>query len=182
MKFSGRPQVELGDGGRKVTLLNEFSFWDGNGLQWTTPKGYTVDGSSIPKALWTLVDSPFTGVHRNASIIHDYYCDTHIRSWKATHYMYYEGCRAAGMSEARSKTFYAAVYLGGPRWKDPTLKSGLVIPTAEYSVPLYDEKAAEEFLGRVERENLSLREINEQADGLVSGLSEPMLKQEGTGR
>ena len=34
--------------------------------------------------------------------------------------MFYHGLRAAGVPPAKAKAMFAAVYLGGPRWDDPS--------------------------------------------------------------
>ena len=60
---------------RKMQMLADFSFIDPAGVVWLTPKGYVVDGASIPRALWTLLGSPYTGDYRRASIVHDKACD-----------------------------------------------------------------------------------------------------------
>jgi hypothetical protein len=52
---------------RRMELLAEFSYIDASGKKWTTPTGWIVDGASIPRFLWTLVGSPFTGGYRRAS-------------------------------------------------------------------------------------------------------------------
>src|SRR5947207_3005769 len=58
---------------RRMELLHEFSYIDTSGKRWTAPNGWIIDGASIPRFLWTLVGSPFTGSYRRASVIHDYY-------------------------------------------------------------------------------------------------------------
>lgn len=171
--FSGRPQVEFDEQGRSMTLLSNFSFWDDKGVQWTTPKGYQADGSSIPTSLWSITgQSPFTGRHRDPSIVHDYYCDNRVRPWKQTHRMYYEGCLARRMSPAGAKMFYAAVYLGGPRWPNPLVRRGMLAPAAVSSTPIYDQTAADALINRAA--TLDLTQIEKEADALISGMSAPV--------
>lgn len=39
------------------------------------PKGYHTDGASIPKAVWTLIGSPYEPEFITAAIVHDLMCD-----------------------------------------------------------------------------------------------------------
>ena len=103
---------------RRMEMLHDFSYVDTTGKKWTTPKGWVVDGASIPRLLWTLVGSPFTGGYRRASVVHDYYCDTKTESWQAVHKMFYWASLAGGVGLAEAKILYAGVYAGGPRWKN----------------------------------------------------------------
>ncbi len=82
------------------------------------PAGTKVDGASIPQALWSLIGGPFEGKYRDASVIHDYYCDVRLKSWRTVHRVFYNAMRVSGVSEARAKLMYAAVFFGGPRWSD----------------------------------------------------------------
>jgi len=46
---------------RTMCTLNDFTFVDKGGKPWKTPASYPIDGASIPRVLWTLVGSPYTG-------------------------------------------------------------------------------------------------------------------------
>ncbi|MEO8460374.1 MAG: DUF1353 domain-containing protein [Dokdonella sp.] len=105
--FSGEPQTEwlteaVPD--RRMRLLADFWYDDPHGRRWEVPMGYEqMDGASIPRALWTLIGSPYTGDYRRASIVHDYACD-----------------QAAGSSAKRrlaDKMFFHACMTGGCSWK-----------------------------------------------------------------
>jgi len=39
------------------------------------PKGYKTDGASIPRALWSLIGSPFQPNFITAAIVHDWHCN-----------------------------------------------------------------------------------------------------------
>lgn len=103
---------------RVVETVAPFSFEDPKGKLWSVPTGATVDGASIPQAFWSVIGGPFTGKYREASVIHDYYCDHRIESWQDTHRVFYDGMRANGVDAVTAYTMYAAVYWGGPRWVD----------------------------------------------------------------
>ena len=101
---------------RKVELTKEFSFIDENGFKWVAPKGSIVDGSSIPRAFWRVIGSPFVGLHRRASIIHDVYCVTKSEPYEKVHRMYYDAIRCDGLSKFKAKLMYRAIKIGGPKW------------------------------------------------------------------
>jgi len=104
--------------GRHMELIEDFGFVDASGLEWPVPPKTRVDGASIPQALWSIVGSPFTGRYRDASVIHDYYCDVRLRRWQAVHRVFYDAMIVSGVSAARAKIMYAAVYFAGPRWSE----------------------------------------------------------------
>jgi Protein of unknown function (DUF1353) len=116
-KFTGKPLVELEDDGRKIKMMADFTYLDPKEKAGTVPKDWIVDGASIPWIFWSIVGPPLVGKYRDASFIHDYYCDTHSEPWQEVHKMFYFASLAAGESEIVAKILYAAVYVGGPRWK-----------------------------------------------------------------
>jgi hypothetical protein len=117
-KYEGRAVITLLEDGRLVQLVEAFSYIDKADTRWDVPAGAKVDGASIPQPLWSFVGGPFEGKYRNASVIHDWYCDLRSRPWKAVHLMFYEAMVTSGVSLSRAKLMYAAVYWGGPRWSE----------------------------------------------------------------
>ena len=113
--FEGRVAAEW-TGPRNMRLTRDFTYVDPRGKRWTAPRGAVIDGASIPQFLWSFIGSPFTGSYRDASVVHDYYCDTMREDWRAVHRMFYHAMRARGVSERRAKWMFAAVYGFGPRW------------------------------------------------------------------
>lgn len=101
---------------RKMQLRNDFTFVDKYGVKWHAFKGDIVDGSSIPRSLWFLFGSPFVGMHRRASVIHDVYCVSKTVPHKQVHQMYEDACIADGVLEAKAKTMHKGIKLGGPKW------------------------------------------------------------------
>ncbi|TVT38500.1 DUF1353 domain-containing protein [Hymenobacter setariae] len=122
--FSDTPKIDFIDTpnapNRKVRVIDDFTFTEAaNGTVWEAPSGSLVDGASIPRVLWTLVGSPFTGDYVYGSIVHDVACDTRTRPWRDTHYMFYLACLAGGTRRGRAKLMYLAVRNFGPRWPQP---------------------------------------------------------------
>jgi hypothetical protein len=81
------------------------------------------------------------GEYRDASIVHDWYCDLRSRSWKSVHRMFYEAMLASGVGLARAKIMYAGVYFGGPRWSE-TVEANVDLMAREY---LESSKAPEKY-------------------------------------
>lgn len=74
-----------------------------------------MDGTSIPRALWTLVGSPFTGDYRRAAIVHDKACvdapgDHAAR--RLADKMFYHACREGGCSIREATVLYIGVRIG----------------------------------------------------------------------
>ena len=69
-EFSGEPRTlwltDKTERDRKMQLVQEFVFTDPRHKEWRTPADYVVDGASIPRALWTVLGSPYTGDYRRA--------------------------------------------------------------------------------------------------------------------
>ncbi len=116
-RFEGEPQtLWLNEAGqdRKMRLVESLRFYDRRGHPWEAPKDSVIDGASIPRALWSLVGSPYTGDYRRASVVHDIACvnahDPAAR--KAADRMFYEACREGGCSVAQSIILYIGVRIG----------------------------------------------------------------------
>ena len=116
--FSGEPRtVWLTEPGadRRMELVEPITFEDAAGRVWDAPAGHRVDGASIPRALWTLVGSPYTGDYRRASILHDVACDRHPRDGperRAGDEMFYAACRAGGCGRLEAKLLFLGVRVG----------------------------------------------------------------------
>lgn len=114
--FSGRVKVEWLDDGRDMQLLEELVYTDKNGRKWIALRGAIVNGASIPKVLWSLLGSPFVGKYRRASVIHDVYCDMHLRPAQEVHDVFLEMLLWDGVEEGVARMMYHAVNSFGPRW------------------------------------------------------------------
>lgn len=103
---------------RSMVLKAPFAYIDSSGDRWDAPVGSVVDGASIPRAAWTIIGGPYEGPYRNASVLHDVACVEKVRPSASVHRMFYEAMIDSGVSQLRAKVMYAAVYHGGPRWRD----------------------------------------------------------------
>lgn len=118
-EFSGEPRAlwltEDGTEDRRMRLLENFWFLDPMGQKWEAHKGDKVDGASIPRALWTLVGSPYTGDYRRASIVHDCACvnaGSNAAKRRAADRMFYHACRTGGCSIWQATLLYIGVRIG----------------------------------------------------------------------
>lgn len=126
--FQGDLIVKALKGGRNLELTHPFAFLDPKGKLWSVPAGTIVDGASIPQAFWSIIGGPFEDKYREASVIHDHYCDRKTETWENVHLAFYHGMRARGVGSIKAKIMYAAVYNFGPRWVElstPSLAKSL---------------------------------------------------------
>jgi len=140
--FTGVPVVELLDDGRRVKLVQPFGFVDEAALDWPVPAGTVVDGASIPRALWALIGGPFEGKYRDASIVHDHYCDLRSRAWEAVHRVFHDAMIVSGVGPDQAKLLYFAVYRFGPRWEQQLVRAtateAATLRTVDVAPPPYD--------------------------------------------
>jgi hypothetical protein len=117
-QFSG--QFELGPPGcqqkGQCTLTFNLLFRDPQGVEWQADAKNKTDGASIPPWAQPFVGNPFDPTYIKAAVIHDHYCDRHVRPWRSTHRVFYDALLALGVETAKAKLMYYAVYLGGPKW------------------------------------------------------------------
>lgn len=158
-RFVGTVKTEWIEHDRKMRLLEDFAYIDPFGKEWEAPKGSIIDGASIPRFLWTVVGSPFTGEYREASVVHDVACVEKSRPWKSVHRMFYYASRLGGVKEIKGKLMYAAVRKFGPRWDS----DGTPIRLAEVTVA-EQERDLEAIRKFIEKENPSLDEIDSLVD------------------
>jgi hypothetical protein len=98
-----------------MRLLERFSFRDPANKDWHAKADAVIDGASIPRPLWTLVGSPFTGDYRRASIVHDVACQeagSDKAKRRAADRMYFHACRAGGCSAWEATIQYLGVRVG----------------------------------------------------------------------
>lgn len=115
-------------GHTEFKLLKDYWYIDSAGRKWTVPKGYVVNGASIPKAVWSVVGGPWSGKYRNAAVIHDYLTGEKISTSEIVHRLFYDSMRESGVSLVRARLMYAAVVVGGGVWSDVAGFTGAADP------------------------------------------------------
>lgn len=127
-KFLGEPQTLWlkGPGAdRNMQLLEPFSYQDPKDRLWAVESGYTIDGASIPRALWSLIGSPYTGNYRRASIVHDKACDgADAAQRRAADRMFFYACRCGGCSWVEAMALYIGVRIGANLQRVAAWQSG----------------------------------------------------------
>jgi hypothetical protein len=100
----------------QCALQEPLRFKDGDGLVWEAMAGLVTDGASIPGIFQPFIGEPFNEKFIKAAIVHDHYCDRHVRSWRMTHRVFYAALLDQGVAMAKAKTMYLGVLVGGPKW------------------------------------------------------------------
>ncbi len=146
-EFSGDPEAtwltQEGTPDRQMRVLQDFSFTDPSLKVWQAPSGSVVDGASIPRALWTIVGSPYTGDYRRASIVHDVACDNaggDKKKRRAADRMFFHACRAGGCSIRESTILYLGVRIGAAAKDVPSWHAGISIEAAGPRLRRSDEE------------------------------------------
>jgi len=116
-KFLSTVKVEwIEDAPRNMELLEDLVYIDSTGQEWLAPLGSIIDGASIPKFFWRVIGSPFVGLYRRPSVIHDVYCENKIRTYQNVHACFNEMMFTEGVIEIKRETMFNAVDKFGPRW------------------------------------------------------------------
>jgi hypothetical protein len=168
--FEGYLDGRFLDDGVNVELLALYKFIDPDGKNWESPKGVKSDGASIPRFLWALVGSPWTGKYRNAAVIHDRYCNTKSEPWQAVHRVFYYAMLANGVPETQAKVMYTGVYRFGPRWNieyKPTCQNCVAVShhVDEYR-PGFNQNEFYVLKRKAETPGVSLEELEREANRL----------------
>lgn len=114
--YKGDLVVKALPDGRTLELVQDFEFVAPNNVKWVVPKRAKVDGASIPKPLWSTIGGPFSGKYRDASVVHDFYCDVRIRTSNKVHRVFYDAMLASGVEKSKADVMYFAVLRFGPKW------------------------------------------------------------------
>jgi hypothetical protein len=174
-KFYGEILLKPIDG-VLMELQQPFGFIDGRNRKWEVPAKYRTDGASIPRPLWSIIGSPFTGNYLAAAIIHDFYCDLKSRDWRDVHSAFFDAMVANKVDTVQAKIMYYAVYRFGPRWvvdKHFSCPPGIACsltnakPTHVQEVnvsPIFDEAEFRKEMREIEAGNVSLSKIRSAAD------------------
>lgn len=166
--------------GVRMSTTKHFGFKDNAGREWIVPSGSTTDGASIPRALWSVVGSPFTGKYLPAAVVHDRFCDSKYRSWKLTHDVFYEAMIANGVDKNQALLMWAAAYRFGPRWTrnesrcwDTCAGGQIVLDNVEIT-PEYSADVMNSIKGQLEANpNTSKAELENFIDTTFAELGSP---------
>jgi len=128
-KYTGEVKTKWLKDGLKMEILRDFSFTGPDGRVWNAPKGSIIDGASIPKVAWSLIGGPYSGIYRDASVIHDIACQNKNRPAEEVHKTFYYALKKSNVDEYTAQIFYFAVIKKNPRWD----KKDILKIKSEYS-------------------------------------------------
>ena len=93
---------------RQFKLLEPFAYIN-SPVKIVVPAGFITDGASIPKAVWSIVGSPWTGKYVYATIPHDWGYTTQTMTRREVDDIFNEGMRILGVSWWKRKLMYRCV-------------------------------------------------------------------------
>ena len=117
-RFSGEPRTDwLANrkaADRNMRVVDDFWFEDPDRKRWLAPAGSEVNGANIPRTLWSLLGSPYTGDYRRASVVHDVACQGNpsFTERRAADRMFYHACRAGGCGRVEATILYVGARIG----------------------------------------------------------------------
>jgi len=79
------------------------------GVEIGIPKGFTCDGSSIPRFFWRVCGSPKMSVNLKPGILHDYLYRTNMYDREYCDLIYFKALRSCGKNFVIAKMMYYAV-------------------------------------------------------------------------
>ena len=118
--FLGAAVIDFEENGMAMRLRNHLMFRDAQGRLWSAPRGTVSRGGCLPPGVWNLLGPPFLGLHREASIIHEHYCQQRAGHPEEVHQMFYEACRASGVPDPLAKAALRELRSHGADWSDPS--------------------------------------------------------------
>ena len=105
--------------GKQSYLLLEDITVNSLGYQIKLLKGFDFDAASIPRILWSIIGSPFTGNYTTPAAIHDGLYAGEILDRKVCDDIFLDLMKQYKVSYLRRYTMYWAVRLGGGKvWKE----------------------------------------------------------------
>jgi hypothetical protein len=116
--FSAAVRTAWHNNHRDMILIDAVTYTDPSGIVWQVPAGSFLNGATIPRSLWTLIGSPYTGAYRRASVIHDYFVgegtnpEVPAAERKNAEKMFYHACRYDGCNKRDAAVLYLGVRTG----------------------------------------------------------------------
>ncbi len=73
------------------------------------PKGFITDGKSIPRIVWTLIGSPWSGQGAKSAVNHDYHYHIQTITRKAADKEFLLGLKILGVGWVKRRIMYCAI-------------------------------------------------------------------------
>jgi hypothetical protein len=170
------PLTEWLDDGRSMQLKRPFGYISMNDRVERPYRHHC--GRSFHTACF-LVPNRWTArrPYRNASIVHDHFCDIRTQPWPDVHRMFHDAMLCSGVPYLKARIMFYAVYRFGPRWINiPSIELasfGVAKSTSMVSTDFRQAFDADSFIAdciRIEQENLDLPAIELLADSRTSAI------------
>ena len=118
-KIFDQPEAEAVPHTNRMRLTEDFCFYY-NGKAYWIPAGFTWDGASIPRAVWSIIGAPSEPDFWAATLVHDWVYLTHIFSRAETDEALFQILGESDVSLWRRRCIWAAVraFGGGSHWKN----------------------------------------------------------------
>lgn len=94
-------------------LTKPFTYVSKRNKIYALPIGFVSDGASIPKLLWSVIGSPFTGKYEKPVWIHDWNYKTQKIKRNLADKIFYEGMVEERVSLWKRQTMWFGVRVGG---------------------------------------------------------------------
>lgn len=97
-------------------LGNDWYFYIDGKTFWV-PTGYTYDGASIPRPVWSIIGSPFEPRYMAAALAHDWLYLMHLVGRSVADEVFFQLLRQCGVGLWRARIMWGAVRsCGYPAW------------------------------------------------------------------
>lgn len=98
-------------------LLKSSLSFENDWIKVTIKKGLITNGASIPRAFWSIIGCPMSGLYVGSAIIHDGLYGSHILTKEESDMLFLDMMTHNGVSKIkRTLMFWAVKYAGKSAW------------------------------------------------------------------
>jgi hypothetical protein len=98
---------------KRYKVWKRFSYTSKKGEKFIVPKGFKTDGASIPRIVWPLIGSPFTGRYSQAAVLHDFLYYTQMTTRRKADRIFLEAMGVLKVPFWKRTIMYLAVRVAG---------------------------------------------------------------------
>lgn len=104
--------LENPENGKVIKTLEDIPFTL-NGKDYVVPAGFTSNGCSVPRFLWSLLSPAIDNTTIKASCVHDWLYENHVCTRKEADQWYRDDLKANGYPTWKANLVYVGVRVGG---------------------------------------------------------------------
>lgn len=117
-RFPNKFRGEKTPGKNEWTLTRPFTYISKKFGKIVVPIGFVTDGASIPKFLWSIVGSPWSGGYADGAVIHDWIYHKNLFKRKECDQIFNEANKFLKVPAWKRFVIYQALRIfGGFAWK-----------------------------------------------------------------